>query len=82
MGSASDHPLNVVWCGSIPHYLEESDLLYELAAYGIRPSKAVLRHRREGEDMYIYTYIIKQLLYIHSALRDHHLSAHLDGSST
>ena len=54
MASDSDPPLNVVWCGSIPHYLDESELQHELAAYGIRPSKAVLRHRREGEDMYIY----------------------------
>jgi len=52
-----DGPPEVVWCGNIPHYLSEDELLHELAAYNVRPSKAVLRNRKFGEDL-LYIYII------------------------
>ena len=39
-----------LWMGNIPHGMPEAQVLLELSAYGVRPLKAVVRHRAAGGD--------------------------------
>ena len=44
-----------VWFGNIPGYLDEPGALQELAAYGIRPYKLVLRPSRDSEEYFSWS---------------------------
>ena len=38
-----------LWVGNIPASLTEAEVLFQMAAYGLRPWKCVYRKRQDGE---------------------------------
>ena len=53
-GMTNVDPSCQLWVGNIPQHLDEKSCLEELAAYGFRPNKLVLR-KRPGKDSMLGT---------------------------